>query len=354
MISVMAKISVPNSTKINLDGTTNFYKNNISSDISACIGKKYESQNPFILGLSDLSLGAELVDTTIPYFISREICDDSGQFFSPYVMNISSDQEFDSLTFVFDTYNNQHPNTIRIDSQDFIVSSSIVSFSFESSTSHIISISNWNTPNSQLIIQGITSDAELDIDKNSLINIEFSGRDRTDPTTISWGIVSNTGTVSFLDNNKYVETLKKNGDLLGSKIEIYLRNKYRDELIGTFYITDGKTTKSDSTVELNFADKLEDWQQVEILETELISYSEMSITNIMEYAERLQKSGLLNITMYFADQETETRWSKTWVIHPILETSSYWAFLTKCCELTGSYICIDEKGRALIKYDGGT
>lgn len=351
MISVMAKISVSIGTKINLDGITNFYKNNISSDISACIGKKYESQNPFILGSSDLSLGAELVDDTIPYFISGDLCDDDGQFFSPYIMTISGDEEFSYLTLVFGTYNNQHPNTINVDGQNFEVSSSIVILSFESSTSHIVSISDWNTPNSPLVIQGITPDAELDIDKNSLLNIEFSGRDRTDPTTISWGIVSNTGTVSFLDNNKYVENLKKNGDLLGSKIEIYLRNRYRDAQIGSFIVTDGVYSKCGGSSTLRFQDRLQEWQNVTIPEDFVLSFSPMTLENI-RYAITTKVKGLDIVTHYTS--EAETRWNGTWVKNPYVIGSSFWSFMAKACELTGCYISCDEKGRAVIAYGGGT
>lgn len=359
MISVMAKISVPNSTKINLDGTTNFYKNNISSDISACIGKKYESQNPFILGLSDLSLGAELVDTTIPYFIGGDICDDSEQFFSPYVMNISSDQEFDSLTFVFDTYNNRHPNTIRIDSQDFIVSSSIVSFSFESSTSHIVSISNWNTPDSPLIIQGILSGIETVISPSQILNLGFSNADRGDTSKPSWGIYSNSGTLSFIDNANIVNTLKMSQYFYKSKLQIFLKNAKAEKLIGTFSLTNGDINEESKTAEISFADDLEKLQDIKVNEKKLIDYDNtvgMTLEDIRVYVSEnlVDRLGIGDITMGFADDETRIRWAKIWIKYPMVETSSYWGFLTKCCELSGCYVSCDEIGRALIKYGGGT
>ena len=252
---------------------------------------------------------------------------------------------------MFDEYNNQHPNTITIDGNVYNVTSSKQMFSLEELSGHTIVINNWNTPNYPLCIQGITTELSIDITSSLLIDVRFTGLDRSDVTSPSFGIYSNSGSIEFIDKGNAVKALKESGLLLNSVIEIFLSNRYRDAQIGSFIISDGKYSLHGGSSKLSFKDKLAAWQDVMIPNNKVLSMSAMNLEDIRHQIATSVKG--LDISTYYGDKAS-SRWSMLWVKTPYVESSSFWAFMTKGCEITGCYISCDEKGRAMIATGGGT
>lgn len=363
MVSIYAQVKVPSDIELYERSSANFVGNNVSSAIGATINKAHSSESPFLLGCSDFSMGAKLVDDTIPYYIGTAVADVDGYFPYSYVIVVASsdNRQFSTLTIVFDEYNNQHPDTITIDGNVYNVTSSKQMFSLEELSGHTIVINNWNTPNYPLCIQGITTDLSIDITSSLLIDVRFTGLDRSDVTSPSFGIYSNSGSIEFIDKGNAVKALKESGLLLNSEIEIFLRNRYRDTKIGSFIISDGKYSLQGGSSKLSFKDKLAAWQDVTIPNNKVLSMpatnledielSAMNLENIRQQIAASVKG--LDISTYYGDGAS-SRWSMLWVKTPYVESSSFWAFMTKCCEITGCYISCDEKGRAMIASGGGT
>ena len=353
MVSIYAQVKVPSDIELYERSSANFVGNNVSSAIGETINKSHSSESPFLLGCSDFSMGAKLVDDTIPYYIGTAVADVDGYFPYSYVIVVASsdNRQFSTLTIVFDEYNNQHPNTITIDGNVYNVTSSKQVFSLEELSGHTIVINNWNTENYPLCIQGITTDLSIDITSSLLIDVRFTGLDRSDVTSPSFGIYSNSGSIEFIDKGNAVKALKESGLLLKSVIEIFLSNRYRDTQIGSFIVSDGKYSLQGGSSKLSFKDKLAAWQDVTIPNNKVLSMSAMNLEAIRHQIATSVKG--LDISTYYEDG-TSSRWSMLWVKTPYVESSSFWAFMTKCCEITGCYISCDEKGRAMIASGGGT
>ena len=353
MVGVYAQVKAPSDIEIYERASANFEGNNVSSTIGETINNAHSSEKPFLLGCSDFSMGAILVDDTIPYYIGTEVANANGYFPNSYVVKIDSrdNSTFSALTIVFDEYNNQHPNTVTIDGIVHNVTASKQMFLLEKLSGHTIVINNWNTPNYPLCIQGITTDLSIDIDSSVLIDVRFTGLDRSDITSQSFGIYSNSGSIEFIDKGNAVKVLKESGLLLNREIKIFLRNRYRDTQIGGFIISDGKYSLQGGSSKLSFKDRLAVWQDVMIPNDKVLSMSAMNLEDIRLQIATSVKG--LDISTYYGDG-VSSRWSMLWVKTPYVESSSFWAFMTKCCEITGCYISCDEKGRAVIAYGGGT
>lgn len=350
MISVYARVEAEKGTPIEVRESENFINNNASQSIDSVVDRIVSGSNPFILGSSDLSKGAELIDAVPPFFAGNEIADGQGRFYNEYKLSVVGDDVFSSLTIVFDTYNNHHPSTINIDGVNYNVILSRQVFAVPEQLYHTIIIDNY-TPNFPLRIQGVTSTVSLEIGVEKMLNVEFSGLDRGNPQEIDFGIHSNSGSIEFVDADHAVKIMKDNNTLLNSEVTLFLRNRYRDAQIGSFIVTDGDYSKRGGSSTLRFQDRLQEWQNVTIPEDFVLSFSPMTLENI-RYAIQTKVKGLDIVTYY--TPEAETRWNGTWVKNPYVIGSSFWSFMAKACELTGCYISCDEKGRAVIAYGGGT
>lgn len=350
MISVYARVEAEKGTPIEVRESENFINNNASQSIDSVVDRIVSGSNPFILGCSDLSEGAELIDVVPPFFVGNEIADWEGRFYNEYRLSVIGDDVFSSLTIVFDTYNNHHPSTINIDGVNYNVVSSRQVFAVPEQFYHTIIIDNY-TPNFPLRIQGVTSTVSLEIGVEKMLSVEFSGLDRSNPQEIGFGIHSNSGSIEFVDADHAVKIMKDNNTLLNSEVTLFLRNRYRDAQIGSFIVTDGDYSKRGGSSTLRFQDRLQEWQNVAIPNDFVLSFEPMSLEDI-RFAIQGKVTGLDIVTYYTA--EASARWDYTIVKNPYVIGSSFWSFMAKACELTGCYISCDEQGRAVIAYGGGT
>jgi hypothetical protein len=350
MISVYAKVEAEKGTPIEVRESENFINNNASQSIDSVVNKIVSGSNPFILGCSDFSAGAELIDEVPPFFAGNEIADWDGRLYYSYKLSVIGDDVFSSLTIVFDTYNNHHPSTINIDGTNYDVKLSRQVFAVPEQFYHTIIIDNY-TPNFPLRIQGVTSTVSIEIGVEKMLNVEFSGLDRSNPQEIGFGIHSNSGSIEFVDADHTVKIMKDNNTLLNSKVTLFLRNRYRDMQIGSFIVTDGDYSKRGGSSTLRFQDRLPEWQNVTIPNDFVLSFLPMTLEGIRQAIATKVKG--LDIVTYYTS-EASTRWNATWVKNPYVIGSSFWSFMVKACELTGCYISCDEKGRAVIAYGGGT
>ncbi len=353
MVSIYAQVNVPSDIELNDIISANFQGNNVSSTIGETLNVVHSGEIPFLLGCSDLSMGAKLVDDTIPYYIGTAVADADGYFPYEYriIVGSTDNSEFSALFMVFDKYNDQHPNTVTIDGTVYDVNSSEQVFSLDANSRHTIVINNWNTPKYPLCIQGITTDLSIDIDASLLIDVRFSGLDRGDITSTSFGIYSNTGSIEFIDKGNAIKALKESGHLVNSEIKIFLHNRYRDTQIGAFIISGGKYSLQGGISKLSFKDRLAAWQDISIPSDIVLSMSPMTLENIRHQVSTSVKG--LDVSTYYADGAS-TRWGFVRVKSPYVGKSSFWSFMSKACELTGCYISCDEKGRAIISFGGGT
>lgn len=184
----------------------------------------------------------------------------------------------------------------------------------------------------------------------NLSSIEFSGQDRGDPSLPSWGIQSNSGSLEMYDADGTIITLKKQGILANSKINIYLNIGNRKEQIGVFYIVDADKKQQGLLTKLDYKDILDSWQNIPMKQY-YNPYSDNTIylKNILNII--TESSGT---TLKFSNAASQQRLEQILIQYPILYEGSLWSQMTKICEASSCYIYCDNEGTPTIYYSGDT
>jgi hypothetical protein len=215
-------------------------------------------------------------------------------------------------------------------------------------TNFSIIIDNWNTPNYPLVLTGIYTAIDINIDYRNLISISRGIFDRSDLKLPSYGIISNTGNIEFNDTNgeilDYAEQL-----LLGSglKCEIKLNNTLVDgasETIGLFKTDEWDYDNDNRVVSVSLKDDLEEWQDIFLKKK--IWQNPTSLYEIMVYLIK----NTPNKWEFVVNDETSTFLQTVILNLPYLEEGSLWSQWAKLCEIALLHIYINNKGKVIIKH----
>ena len=184
--------------------------NNISSGIEEIVGVEKKPIRPFIVG-SSLVVPYETIESKVDYFIGGQLSRDDKTFEIPHVITFKTKSTASTdVTIVFDAVNNQHPSSIEVDGEVFQYSSGdkIVATT-KTGTDHTIKISDWNVAKEPLVISGIFTFLEYEANYRRLSNVERANIDRANIDLPTYGIYSNSGSLSINDANglirNYVE-----------------------------------------------------------------------------------------------------------------------------------------------------
>lgn len=184
----------------------------------------------------------------------------------------------------------------------------------------------------------------------NLLNIEFSGQDRSNPMLPSWGIYSNSGSLEMYDADGDLASLKKEGSLLNSTINIYLVTDTRKEQIGSFIIKKVSEPKQDFIIKIEFSDTLTHWQEIQLPEF-YYPYSSTSEDNIflIDLYKDVARAARVAVSL-----TTDARVVLEGIYLPVmkLESGSFWAQMNKICEASACYIYCDNQGTPTMYHDG--
>lgn len=242
-------------------------------------------------------------------------------------------------------------------------------------TDFIIRISDWNTPKYPLVITGIYSQVDIEIDYRNLISISRSIFDRSDLKLPSFGIISNMGNIEFNDTNGEIQDYAEHLLLQsGLSCEIKLNNTLVDgasETIGVFE-TDQWNYENDSrVVSVSIKDDLEEWQDINVPE---ISYDPRKVeskpfswlyehlweltSNRNSYVnangETITAKGNYNMfSLVELDEDTQAVLNNTYIQYPLLESGSLWQQWTKLCQACQLHIYKNNDGVIVCRYNGG-
>jgi hypothetical protein len=365
MITLTAKIDLISGNNGTLSGlSSKLLGNNISSKIGAIKGVKSQGSNPFIIGASKLGDGSTFSDK-VDYFISSQLSDDKGEFQPPCEMKISG-YNITSLTIAFDTVNNRHPNTIKIDSIEYTDDDAIFTIhNLKKSDEHTIEIDNWNSPKYPLVITGIYVEISINIDYQNLISLNRSITYRGDNKLPSYGIISNTGNLEFNDLNgevkDYAEQMLLTSDL---KVEINLNNTLAKthEQVGIFETRDWDYDNDNRSVSVSLKDDLEEWQDIQV---QGFSYDpinpntilrEKTMANLYVWLQDSKRTPSKYQMLSFEDldEKTQNILKSTFIKYPLLENNNLWEQWNKLCQVCGLYIYKNNEGKTVCTYTYGS
>lgn len=238
-------------------------------------------------------------------------------------------------------------------------------------TDFSIIIDNWNTPNYPLVITGIYTIIDINIDYRNLINISRSIFDRSDLKLPSFGIISNTGNIEFNDTDG--EILDYAEQLLlekGLKCEIKLNNTLVEgasQTIGLFETDQWNYDNDSRVVSVSLKDDLQEWQDIDVKgidydprKAESKPFSGLyaylwELTSNRYYATRGIK-GKGNYNMLAPDEldiDTQKVLENTYIEYPFLENGTMWQQWTKLCQACQLHIYKNNEGVIVCRYNGG-
>lgn len=357
MLRITAKINIGEDGGTLNAATSSQDGINVSSNLNEVIGQHTQIQRPFILGRSRLG-GGDCFTKKANFYIGRISSDSNGNFSSNYVITVSG-ENITQLTIVFNKRDNQFPRSIVVDGETIADDDVQWTIKLSGEDIHTITISNWNTPNSPFIITSIYTDLSIILDETNLIDFERTIMDRSDTEKPSFGIISNTGNLSFIDKDGEVLDYISQ-QLVSSEniITAFLENTKTGakEQIAYFNTQNWSYNNSQSLVEVSLKDDLEEWQEINV---EAINY--VPTVNTSQTAEwfyrylwelmnepednPLKKYKMLSFEEL--DSETQAVLSGTIIQYPLLESSNLWNEWNKLCELCFLHIYKRSDGKTV-------
>lgn len=223
MIKLEARIKLFDSN----DGTINNAQldnnNNISwptytatSSFGTIVGHEVKQTKPFLLANSPLIGG---VDYEIPknsdmyvladrvgYFIGTLISGEDGTLPGDGYSITINGADFNAITIVFDKDEEVWPTEVVINGKSYVNDDPIFTVSGLGGTVDElkVTISKLNKPNKGLIVTGIYVAITIIVDEKNLDSFTYSLYDRENNDEPSYGVVSNSGTLSFVDSTREV------------------------------------------------------------------------------------------------------------------------------------------------------
>lgn len=356
MITIKARINVSGNGGTINSLTSNAVGNNISSPISAVLGKRSVTvKNPFILGVSKLGSGATYYADTLPYFMGKEFSNAYGVFPNPYTFTING-ISITQFIITFDTVNGAFPKSITVDNKTYVDDDSQWEIIVDSKNTHTITIDNWNKPNSPLIITSIYADINIEIDKYNLISFDSDILDKSNIEQPSYGVISNTANLSFNDFTEQVlDLIVKKLLHSGVGITVYLDNDIsnKQEQVCQMYIQSLSYDNDNRAVSLSLKDNLEVMQNINvspIYYTPTVS-TEQPLSFIYEELYNLTiANGFDMLSLDELDETTKSILEDTMLVYPLLESSNLWNEWDKLCQATLSNMYVDRNGVVVFRH----
>lgn len=332
---------------------------NYSADIQEVVGKHTQDKViPFILYTSKLGSGAVYVDK-LNYWVSSQLTDANNTFAQPITLKIIG-KDIELAIIEFDTINNGFPPYVVVDNTDIIYTQDPrVEILFKNkANTHTIEFSTWNKPNSPAIISSIYADLSVDINRSNLLSYSGGIGDRTDIKFPKYGLLSNSGRISFNDENRETyELIVQQIIKASNKIDVYINNTDTDfqEKVATFVTAEWDYDNDNREVNVQLKDLLEYWQEITVKGINYVpTISEAkTLKEIYEYLYSISPTTIYKLLSFEElDSETQEILETTTIQYPILDDDTLWNEWAKLCEVSMAHMYIDKDGNIVFKYSG--
>ena len=309
----------------------------ISKPISYILGvQSMGGANPFLIGYSEIGETVFLEETEC--FIGSEISDVNGDFQNPYIITINC-RDNPEITIIFDYENQRYPKTISINGEVSTLSSPIYKFSAKSDEVQI-TISNWNSANSPLVISGIHNigESQFTINKNNMLALNTAISSRDSSETASYGIVSSSNQFRFVDWSGNIKSyIDKNllQDGLFAWVDLIETTTNRRRTVWYGWTVDWSYDVNNNEVSVNLSDRIESLQDIQIPDSQ-IQYIEETAYTIL--TRKITTNYSLSKVLIKYSEKALYVLRATNIKYPFLNSASAWAELVKICSICGLHI----------------
>ena len=345
--------------------------NNISADVADVVGFRKAGSNPFLFGISRLNSGATYSGGE-GYFIGSQAADAEGNFATPYTLTFSIDDlDTSNINFsiLFDTYNNAYPNTIqgivyadgaKVGDLHIVHSQTLCAFIYNGTVSGSniefrITISDWSMPNYPLRIQGIYTGIKLYIDRRNMLSLSAPIKDRSDNEQPSYGIISNSGSLSLIDGTGEIKEYARM-KLLKPDLDVQLTLEdtltKKKQSIGKFKTYSWSYNNKNFDVDIELKDDLEKIQD-SIEEGFALQNSSMNFLQIYNWIKGKIETLYTSFVFKELDIETQSVLTNISCQYPYLDVANLWEQLSKLCNIAGLHIYENENKEIVVHSDFG-
>lgn len=206
-----------------------------------------------------------------------------------------------------------------------------------------------------------------ELNYSNLRSIESTIIDRKDIELPSWGVVSNSGRIKFIDNEGNVLKLSESGDLEKALCTIYINNTLNNykEQVGQYYTSSWDYDNDTKEATVVIKDLLEKMQSIDLRQQDFrynifvnTNISAEEIYNLLRSitVTKMNKPYYLGFKMKaFEDLDniTKNHLQRIQVKYFYIEPANLWSYWNKFCNLTQTHIYTDKNGEATCKYNGG-
>lgn len=210
---------------------------------------------------------------------------------------------------------------------------------------------------------GNTDTVEIEFNRRNIINIESSIFLRSDISLPSWGIISNSGRLTFKDIDKKFLYFADAGWLVeGLKVQMFLKDTLlkKQEMLGTFYTDVWEYDNDNFEVSVSLKDDLEEWQDISVSGFDYDPRNPSKILqnqNMKDFYEWLEertpeKYNVLPFEQL--DEKVKYILLATEIKYPYLQSGTLWSAWKKLCEVCGLYLYKNNRGQTVCKYSYGS
>ena len=359
MIKVEARIKLFDSD----DGTVNnaqfnnnnniSYNSTANSSLGQIVGKEVKQTKPFLLDNTPLVGGEDyeipktsdmyVLADRVNYFIGSLVSGADGTFpnGASYSITING-ADFNAITIVFDKDDEVWPTEITVNGESYTNDDPTFTVGGLGGTVDRleVTISKLNKPNKGLIVTGIYVDITIVVDEKTLDSFTYSLYDRASNDEPSYGVISNSGVLSFVDSTgEILDYIQMKIILKDSQVEIYAINTItqKKELFVKGIIGEVSYDNDNFVVEVTIRDIIEKLQTTNF---NLPFAESIGIETIITQINDVMPS---NITVKF-DAETASNIQNmldSGIKNVYFDTGSLWDFLQNLCT-TFNLICYSE------------
>ena len=237
---------------------------------------------------------------------------------------------------------------VKLTSGDIVCDSPYVTVDgLPGNDSATVTIEYWNKSNKPFKLQGIYVNNNIHIDGSNLISYEDSTTDRARINAPSYGIVSSSARLTFIDNNNDVMDMAKK-KLLVSNLEMKAKiidgkNKISQNL-STLYTDKWNFNADSKIVEVTFCDPLKRMQEVPItvINFDPVASPEYSMSAVFDFLRyETLNCGIPIITFQELPEAAKNILQKTIVPYLYFDEGSLWQKWNDFCEVNSLHLFWD-------------
>lgn len=202
------------------------------------------------------------------------------------------------------------------------------------------------------------------VDRGNIVSLDVGISDRSDNSAPSFGIISNTGRIDFVDNKSVSILQYAKSNLLKSNFEVkcFLKNSQikingepKSETVATMFTSSWSYDTEDKVVSVSIKDFLEEWQEIQCEDslTDITSTSTFSAYD--DYLDIRETYTPSKYRSFFEGLDDSTKEHLQSIVYElnVLNGGTLWSVWDRFCVATQTHLFVNNEGKIEVKYNGG-